>query len=233
MRLGLGAALRVRSDNSEVVAFKLDPADQHDVRAGVLRRPSPDKRTVIRREDMRQCWSSSTGHACDRPFRAVDSNPEIRPSCVCEKTNKQPRPRDPTLSKVGMIWASESRSSSASSEDANDSAPRGAATDRGHARHDRHEMNCQVIHDSIHARPGWTHEYLITDGSRKVGYASVAVAGPWQAKPTVYEFFLLPQHRDRMFDAFIALLKSSGVTEVETQSNDVLLTVVLHTFGPR
>ena len=96
----------------------------------------------------------------------------------------------------------------------------------------RHEMNCQVIHDSIHARPGWTHEYLITDGSRKVGYASVAVAGPWQAKPTVYEFFLLPQHRDRMFDAFIALLKSSGVTEVETQSNDVLLTVVLHTFAP-
>jgi hypothetical protein len=28
----------------------------------------------------------------------------------------------------------------------------------------RHEMNCQVIHDSIHARPGWTHEYLITTG---------------------------------------------------------------------
>jgi GNAT superfamily N-acetyltransferase len=96
----------------------------------------------------------------------------------------------------------------------------------------RHEMNCQVIHDSIHTRPGWTHEYLITDGASKVGYGSVAVAGPWQAKPSVYEFFLLPQHRHRMFDAFIALLKSSGANEVETQSNDVLLTVMLHTFAP-
>ena len=96
----------------------------------------------------------------------------------------------------------------------------------------RHEINCQVIHDSIHTRPGWTHEYLITDGGSKVGYGSVAVAGPWQAKPTVYEFFLLPQHWHRMFDAFIALLKSSGANEVETQSNDVLLTVMLHTFAP-
>jgi GNAT superfamily N-acetyltransferase len=95
-----------------------------------------------------------------------------------------------------------------------------------------HEMNCQVIHDSIHARPGWSHEYLITKGGSNVGYASIAVAGPWQAKPTVYEFFLLPQHRDRMFDAFVALLESSGATEVETQSNDVLLTVMLHAFAP-
>jgi hypothetical protein len=23
----------------------------------------------------------------------------------------------------------------------------------------RKEMNCQIIHDSIHARPGWTREY--------------------------------------------------------------------------
>ena len=34
----------------------------------------------------------------------------------------------------------------------------------------RHEMNCQVIHDSIHGRPGWTHEYLISAGGAKAGY---------------------------------------------------------------
>jgi GNAT superfamily N-acetyltransferase len=95
----------------------------------------------------------------------------------------------------------------------------------------RHEMNCQIIHDSIHARPGWTHEYLITDDGREVGYGSVAVAGPWQAKPTVYEFFTLPQHRRRIFDAFVALLTSSGATTIESQSNDALLTVMLHTFA--
>src|SRR5262245_3234247 len=96
----------------------------------------------------------------------------------------------------------------------------------------RHEMSCQVIHDSIHARPGWTHEYLITEGGAKVGYGSVAVAGPWQGRPTVYEYFLLPQHRGRLFDAFAAFLTASGATEVETQSNDVLLTVMLHSFAP-
>ena len=95
----------------------------------------------------------------------------------------------------------------------------------------RHEMNCQIIHDSIHARPGWTHEYLITEGGGKVGYGSVAVSGPWQAKPTVYEYFMLPQHRGRVFDAFVALLTSSGATAIETQSNDILLTVMLHTFA--
>src|SRR5262245_6626142 len=96
----------------------------------------------------------------------------------------------------------------------------------------RHEMNCQVIHDSIHVRPGWTHEYLITEGGAKVGYGSVAVAGPWQGKPTAYEYFLLPQHRRRLFDAFVAFLTASGATEIETQSNDVLLTVMLHSFAP-
>jgi len=95
----------------------------------------------------------------------------------------------------------------------------------------RHEMNCQITHDSIHARPGWTHEYLITEGDAKVGYGSVAVAGPWQAKPTVYEYFLIPRHRGHLFDAFVALLTSSGATAIETQSNDALLTVMLHTFA--
>ena len=32
----------------------------------------------------------------------------------------------------------------------------------------RHEMNCQIIHDSVHARPGWTHEYLLTESAAKV-----------------------------------------------------------------
>ena len=96
----------------------------------------------------------------------------------------------------------------------------------------RHEMNCQVTHDSIHGRPGWTHEYLITEGGAKVGYGSVAVAGPWQGKPTVYEYFLLPPHRRRLFDAFIALLTASGATAIEAQSNDVLLTAMLRAFAP-
>jgi GNAT superfamily N-acetyltransferase len=96
----------------------------------------------------------------------------------------------------------------------------------------RHEMNCQIIHDSIHTRPGWTHEYVLAQGGAKVGYGSVAVAGPWQGQPTVYEYFVLPQHRGRVFDLFIALLAASGANAVETQSNAPLLTAMLHTFAP-
>lgn len=95
----------------------------------------------------------------------------------------------------------------------------------------RHEMSCQIIADSIHARPGWSHEYLLTKGGARVGYGSVAVAGPWQDKPTVYEYFILPHHRRHVFDAFVALLASSGATAIETQSNAVLLTAMLHTFA--
>lgn len=96
----------------------------------------------------------------------------------------------------------------------------------------RHEMNCQIIHDSIHGRAGWTHEYLLVEAGARIGYGSVAVAGPWQTAPCVYEFFVLPQHRGRMFGLFIALLKASGTAVIETQSNDLLLTVMLHTFAP-
>jgi len=95
----------------------------------------------------------------------------------------------------------------------------------------RQEMNCQIIHDSIHSRPGWSQEYLLIEAGRTVGYGSIAVAGPWNAKPAVYEFFILPQHRLRVFQLFDCLLATSEATMIETQSNDALLTTMLHTFA--
>jgi GNAT superfamily N-acetyltransferase len=95
----------------------------------------------------------------------------------------------------------------------------------------RHEMNCQVIHDSIHSRPGWSHEYLLIDDGTKVGYGSIAVGGPWHENPTVYEFFVLRQHRSRVFDLFECLLASSQATMIETQSNAPLLAVMLNAFA--
>jgi GNAT superfamily N-acetyltransferase len=95
----------------------------------------------------------------------------------------------------------------------------------------RQEMNCQIIHDSIHSRPGWTVEYaLIADGT-PVGYGSVAVAGPWKDQPSLYEFYVLLHYRSRLFDFFAVLLAASGVRRIETQSNDSLLTAMLHTFA--
>jgi GNAT superfamily N-acetyltransferase len=95
----------------------------------------------------------------------------------------------------------------------------------------RQEMNCQIIHDSIHSRPGWTLEYVLKAGGAAVGYGSIAVVGPWKDKPTLYEFYVLPHYRSRLFDLFAVLLAASGVNRIETQSNDSLLTTMLHTFA--
>jgi GNAT superfamily N-acetyltransferase len=95
----------------------------------------------------------------------------------------------------------------------------------------RLEMGCQIIHDSIHRRPGWTQEYFLHAGDVPVGYGSIAIAGPWKGKPTVYEFYVAPPYRSRVFDLFSALLAASGAAKIETQSNSPLLPVMLHTFA--
>jgi GNAT superfamily N-acetyltransferase len=95
----------------------------------------------------------------------------------------------------------------------------------------RLEMSCQIIHDSIHGRPGWTQEYLLFADCTLVGYGSVAVAGPWKGKPTVYEFYVLPHHRLHAFDLFHTLLTASGAVMINVQTNDPLITVMLHTFA--
>src|SRR5262249_30635831 len=63
------------------------------------------------------------------------------------------------------------------------------------------------------------------------GYGSVALAGPWKGNPTIFEFYVEPRHRSQLFDIFGALLSATGSKNIETQTNDPLLTVMLHTFA--
>src|ERR1051326_4791279 len=96
----------------------------------------------------------------------------------------------------------------------------------------RLEMACQIIHDSLHSRGGWTEPYLLYADGVRVGYGSIAVGGPWKGKPTVFEWYVVPRFRSRLFDLFVALLNATGAATIETQSNDMLLTVMLHAFAP-
>src|SRR5262249_50414398 len=95
----------------------------------------------------------------------------------------------------------------------------------------RQEMNCQIIHDSLHSRKGWTESYALLLDGVVAGYGSVAVGGPWKAKPAVFEFYIAPPYRSRLFDLFVALLAACKVERIETQSNDPWLTAMLHTFA--
>lgn len=95
----------------------------------------------------------------------------------------------------------------------------------------RREMNCQIVHDSVHRRDRWTTTYRLTVDGDTAGFGSMAIAGPWTGKPTIFELFLLPAHRSRAFDLFEALLTASSARFMEVQSSDALLSVMLHAYA--
>ncbi|WP_428304263.1 GNAT family N-acetyltransferase [Lacipirellula sp.] len=95
----------------------------------------------------------------------------------------------------------------------------------------RQEMNCQIVHDSFCARPGWVRAWQFFVDGVAVGYGSLVVAGPWQNAPTVYEMFVLPHFRCHAFTLFETLLSASQPVGIEVQSNDSLITVMLHAYA--
>ncbi|HXJ60206.1 MAG TPA: GNAT family N-acetyltransferase [Verrucomicrobiae bacterium] len=95
----------------------------------------------------------------------------------------------------------------------------------------RQEMNCQIVHDSIHRREGWTLIYQLELQGEAVGFGTVAIGGPWKDKPTVLEYYVLPEHRLRAFELFEVFLAAGTPGFFEIQSNDVLPMVMLHTYG--
>jgi len=95
----------------------------------------------------------------------------------------------------------------------------------------REEMNCQIVHDSIHQREGWMLCYALEVEGTAVGFGSIAIGGPWKDKPTVSEFYLLPDYRARAFELFEVLLEAGGPRFFEAQSNDSLFTSMVLTYG--
>lgn len=95
----------------------------------------------------------------------------------------------------------------------------------------RQETNGQIVHDSIHRREGWTVTYLLTIDAVTAGFGSIAVAGPWKDKPSIFEFYVLPEHRLHTFKLFECLLAASNARFMEIQSSDVLLAAMLHTYA--
>ena len=95
----------------------------------------------------------------------------------------------------------------------------------------RVEANGQIVHDSLQSRAGWTRSYLLQLDGRVAGFGSIAIAGPWKDKPTVFEFYLLSAARGRAFDLFEAFVAASGARFFEVQTSDILLAVMLHTYG--
>jgi GNAT superfamily N-acetyltransferase len=90
----------------------------------------------------------------------------------------------------------------------------------------RHEMNCQIIRDSWHAR-GYTDSYLLRVDGRLAGYGLVGGV-PGDPKETFVEFFVRPRGRAAALPLFRRLVELSGARSVIAQTNDVLLTLMLY-----
>ena len=95
----------------------------------------------------------------------------------------------------------------------------------------RHEMNCQIVHDSLHSRPGWTQPYLLYVDEAVAGYGSILIGGPWRGTRTLFEFYVTPLHRTHLFELFEVFVEASGANQVEGQTNDPLFSLILHTFA--
>jgi RimJ/RimL family protein N-acetyltransferase len=89
----------------------------------------------------------------------------------------------------------------------------------------RRAMNCQIVHDSYHAR-GFTHSYLLRLEGQVVGYGSVA-GDPRGPKEIIKEFHVLPACRTAALPLFRALIAASRARWIEAQTNDTLLTLML------
>ena len=92
----------------------------------------------------------------------------------------------------------------------------------------RAEMNCQIVHDNMHYREGWTESYLLELAGAPVGYGAILVSGPWKGTRTVFEFYVTPPHRNRVFDLFETLLAASAADAFEIQSSETILNALIH-----
>jgi hypothetical protein len=95
----------------------------------------------------------------------------------------------------------------------------------------RAAMNCQIMHDSLDRRAGWTEEYFLLEAGSVAGYGSILVDGPKAGTRTVFEYYVFPEWRSGVFDLFNCLLAASRATAILAETNDVLMTAMLQVWG--
>lgn len=88
----------------------------------------------------------------------------------------------------------------------------------------RQELNCQIIHDSALER-GIADPYLILAGGQLRGYG--AVFNRYYER-RLMEFYTLPDARRLALRMFRALLTASEATEIEAQTNNPLMLMMLY-----
>jgi GNAT superfamily N-acetyltransferase len=89
----------------------------------------------------------------------------------------------------------------------------------------RQEMNCQIVHDSLHARH-FMDSYLIQVSGLIAGDGSV-MSGDFEARDLIKEFYVLPGYRPTAMAIFRRFAAITHAKVIEAQTNDVLLSLML------
>jgi RimJ/RimL family protein N-acetyltransferase len=83
----------------------------------------------------------------------------------------------------------------------------------------RAEAACQIVHDSLYERRGWCLQYLLKAGGVPVGFAGVAIGGPWHGRRTVFDFYLRYDTRGAWPALWSGLVEVSRADSYELQTN--------------
>jgi GNAT superfamily N-acetyltransferase len=92
------------------------------------------------------------------------------------------------------------------------------------------EFNHQLRYYACHER-GWSDSYLLLNNGEAVGYGLVKGKNNLTDRDAIFEFYLMPPFRKEAHRYFSELVKTSGATFIESQSNDVFLTNLLNEFA--
>lgn len=87
----------------------------------------------------------------------------------------------------------------------------------------------QIRYDAVHRR-GWSDSYLFELDDKPIGYGSIKGNDRFEDRDTVFEYFLVAEYRGQGSGIFSSLLAASGAKHVDCQSNEPLITAMLHEF---
>jgi GNAT superfamily N-acetyltransferase len=87
-------------------------------------------------------------------------------------------------------------------------------------------MKCQVIYESLHHR-GWVDYWSLVESGKTIGYAAIVRGGPWMGQRAVFEFYLLPEYQNRIFDVFEQFRRTARPDHITCQTNCPQLPILL------
>jgi GNAT superfamily N-acetyltransferase len=93
-----------------------------------------------------------------------------------------------------------------------------------------HENNFQFVCDKCHYY-GWSTDWLFKMNDTILGYGCVWGTDDRKARDTIFEFHILPPYRNLSSQIFTRFIETAHVIFIECQSNDLLLSSMLHEFS--